>query len=105
VPSGEQAQNILHANYFSMLNTCHVLFPLLRPYARVVNLSSSDGHLATIPGEELRKKFSSQTLTEEQLSDLMKQFIEFVYYIYISVIESYFNFRHRIKLHRARSGR
>lgn len=100
----EQAQNILRANYFSMLNTCHVLFPLLRPHARVVNLSSLDGHLTTIPGEELRKKLSSLTLTEEQLSDLMKQFIEFVYYIYISVIESYLSFRNRIKLHRVERG-
>jgi carbonyl reductase 1 len=77
-PFGEQAENTLHVNYFSLLNTCHTLFPLLRPHARVVNLSSSAGHLARIPGEKLRKKLSSPTLTEEQLSDLVRQFIEFV---------------------------
>jgi carbonyl reductase 1 len=75
---GVQAENTLHVNVFGFLNTCHVLFPLLRPHARVVNLSSSEGHLKKIPGELLRKKLSSSTLTEEQLTDLMKQFITLV---------------------------
>jgi carbonyl reductase 1 len=75
---GVQAENTLHVNFFSLLNTCHVLFPLLRPHARVVNLSSSEGHLKKIPGELLRKKLSNSTLTEEELSDLMKQFVMLV---------------------------
>jgi carbonyl reductase 1 len=75
---GVQAENTLHVNFFSLLNTCHVLFPLLRPHARVVNLSSSEGHLKKIPGESLRNKLSSSTLTEEQLTDLMKQFVMLV---------------------------
>lgn len=74
-PMGVQAENTLRVNFFSLLNTCHVLFPLLRPHARVVNVSSSEGHLKKIPGELLRKKLSSSTLTEEQLTDLMKQFV------------------------------
>jgi carbonyl reductase 1 len=102
-PYGEQAEKTLHVNYFSMLNTCHTLFPLLLPHARVVNLSSSDGHLATIPGEKLREQLSSPTLTEEQLSNFMKQFIEFVYLIYISVIESDLSFRNS-KVAQATSG-
>lgn len=75
-PFGVQAENTLHVNYFSLLNACHVLFPLLRPHARVVNLSSSEGHLLKIPGELLRKKLSSSSLTEEQLTDLLKQFVK-----------------------------
>jgi carbonyl reductase 1 len=75
---GVQAENTLHMNFFCLLDTCHVLFPLLRPHARVVNLSSSEGHLLKIPGEPLREKFSSSTLTEEQLTDLMKQFVTLV---------------------------
>ncbi|XP_023718285.1 carbonyl reductase [NADPH] 3 isoform X2 [Cryptotermes secundus] len=74
-PFGVQAENTLHVNFFSLLNTCHMLFPLLRPHARVVNLSSCEGHLKKIPGELLREKLSSSTLTEEELTDLMKQFI------------------------------
>jgi carbonyl reductase 1 len=75
-PFGVQAENTLHVNYFSLLNTCHVLFPLLRPHARVVNLSSSLGHLLQIPGELLRKKLSSSSLTEEELTDLLQQFVK-----------------------------
>jgi len=58
-----------------------VLFPLLRPHARVVNLSSSVGHLLRVPGEFLRKKLSSPSLTEEELTDLLKQFVKLVHYI------------------------
>jgi carbonyl reductase 1 len=75
---GVQAENTLRVNFFSLLNTCHVLFPLLRPHARVVNLSSSEGHLKKIPGEPLRKILGSSALTEEELADLMKQFIMLV---------------------------
>ena len=59
-----------------------MLFPLLRPHARVVNLSSSLGHLLQIPGELLRKKLSSSSLTEEELTDLLQQFVKLVHYIY-----------------------
>ena len=58
-----------------------MLFPLLRPHGRVVNLSSSAGHLLKIPGEMLRKKLSSSCLTEEELTDLLKQFVKLVQYI------------------------
>lgn len=75
-PFGEQAENTLHVNYFSLVKTCNTLFPLLRPHARVVNLSSSMGHLHKIPGDKLRKKLSSPTLTEEELTQLMQQFVE-----------------------------
>ncbi|XP_047004628.1 carbonyl reductase [NADPH] 1-like [Schistocerca americana] len=75
-PFGEQAENTVRVNYFGVLETCKALFPLLRPRARVVNLSSSAGHLLRIPGENLRKKFVDPNLTEEQLSELMKEFVE-----------------------------
>lgn len=58
-----------------------MLFPLLRPHARVVNLSSSVGHLLRIPGELLREKLSSSSLTEEELTDLLKQFVKLVHCI------------------------
>ncbi|XP_047113995.1 carbonyl reductase [NADPH] 1-like [Schistocerca piceifrons] len=73
---GEQAENTIRVNFFGVLATCKALFPLLRPHARVVNLSSSEGHLTKIPGDSLRKKFSNPDLTEEELCDLMRQFVE-----------------------------
>ncbi|XP_069688609.1 carbonyl reductase [NADPH] 3-like isoform X2 [Periplaneta americana] len=75
-PFGEKAEKTLYVNYFSLLKTCDTLFPLLCPHARVVNLSSSAGHLSRIPGDELKKKLASPTLTIGQLSELMKDFIQ-----------------------------
>lgn len=76
----------MHVNYFSLLNTCHMLFPLLRPHARVVNVSSCEGHLLKIPGELLRKRLSSSSLTEEELTDLLKQFVKLVQYLYLNAV-------------------
>jgi hypothetical protein len=50
----------------------------------VVNLSSSEGHLKKIPGESLRKMFANPSLTEEELTDLMKQFVTLVQCLYFS---------------------
>lgn len=82
-PFGEQAENTIKINYFGVLATCELLFPLLRPHARVVNVSSSAGHLLRIPGEDLKKQFSDPDLTVSQLSDLMKQFVEYVPFCFI----------------------
>lgn len=57
---------------------CKALVPLLRANARLVNLSSSAGHLLRIPGENLRKQFADPNLTEEKLSTLMNQFVAYV---------------------------
>ena len=43
-PFFEQAENTVRINYFGTLNVCRELFPLLRPGARVVNVSSSCGN-------------------------------------------------------------
>ncbi|KAF6203674.1 hypothetical protein GE061_002007, partial [Apolygus lucorum] len=72
---GEQAEQTLKTNYFSLKNVCDNLYPLLRPHARVVTLSSWCGHLHQIPSLELRKKLSDPNLTEEALDALMLEFI------------------------------
>nr|CAD7409723.1 unnamed protein product [Timema cristinae] len=59
-PFGEQAENTQRVNYFNLLDVCHSLFPLLRPHARVVNVSSSMGHLTKIPDQEIRNKFATK---------------------------------------------
>jgi len=73
---GVQAEKTIFVNYTSLVSTCKILFPILKTNARVVNLSSSAGHLSFIPDENLRNSFASNTLTEPQLSDLVKQFVE-----------------------------
>ncbi|XP_073949694.1 carbonyl reductase [NADPH] 1-like [Choristoneura fumiferana] len=75
-PVAVQAEQTLFVNYFSLLSTCEVLFPILRDGAKVVNISSSCGHLSQIPSVALRNKFKDENLTVEQLSDLMNQYIE-----------------------------
>lgn len=53
-PFAEQAEVTLRTNYFGTLRVSEALLPLLRPGARVVNLSSMCGHLSKIPGSELK---------------------------------------------------
>ncbi|CAG9865378.1 unnamed protein product [Phyllotreta striolata] len=75
-PVSQQAKETLEVNYFSTLRFCEALFPLLRNNARVVNVSSSAGHLSRIPSEEKRKEFSRPDLTVPELSRLMEKFIQ-----------------------------
>ena len=57
---------------------CNKLFPLLKPHARVVHVSSSSGRLSYIPNESLRKKFSNPSLTEEELDNILHEFVKYV---------------------------
>lgn len=75
-PFGEQAEVTVKTNFFGLLNVCKELFPLLRPHARVVNLSSMCGMLQRIPGEELKKKLNNPKITLEELCSLMEQFVQ-----------------------------
>jgi len=74
-PFGEQAEVTIKTNYFGTLNASNILFPILRPGARVVHLSSMCGHLSRIPSKELKARFNAPDLTIEQLSALMNEFI------------------------------
>ena len=57
---------------FSIINTKGVS---LLWFSRLVNISSHLGGLAQL-SEDLQKKFSSPTLTEENLANLMDQFVK-----------------------------
>jgi len=72
----EKAVNTLKTNYFNTKRICDLLFPILKPHARVVNVSSSAGHLSNIPGKEIRSKLASPELTYEELNSLMEDYIE-----------------------------
>ncbi|XP_023343745.1 carbonyl reductase [NADPH] 1 [Eurytemora carolleeae] len=76
-----QAKVTIDTNYFGTLNVCEALFPLLRKGSRVVNVSSSCGHLSKINGEEpqaskLRNELSKPDLTVDQLNQLMASFVK-----------------------------
>lgn len=76
-PFAEQAERTLYTNFTANHNVCKLLFPLLRPHARVVNVSSMLGQLSSgIKGADLKKELKSDSLTTEHLCKLMQQFVD-----------------------------
>ena len=74
-PFIEQATNTLKTNFTGTLNISRAFLPIIRPHGRVVNVSSSAGHLKILH-KNLQDKFSSPDLTEAELVSLMDQFVK-----------------------------
>ncbi|KAI1304961.1 Carbonyl reductase [NADPH] 3 [Halotydeus destructor] len=74
-PFTEQAENTIGTNFTSTQNICDVLFPILKAHARVVNVSSSSGMLARVPGQENREALSSPALTKTELNGIVEQYL------------------------------
>lgn len=73
----DEAELTLKTNFHGTRNVSMELLPLLRPGGRVVNLSSSDSlRVFKECSPELQKKFKSDTITEEELVELMDKFVE-----------------------------
>ena len=75
-PFAVQAKETIRVNYFGTRKVCDALFPILRPHARVVNLSSILGHLLRIPAQPLREELSAENLTVNRLDELMNEFVK-----------------------------
>ncbi|KAG7205401.1 hypothetical protein KM043_007395 [Ampulex compressa] len=75
-PFALQAEETVRVNYFALRKVCNILYPLLKPHARVAHLSSSAGLLSKIPSSSLQKRFIDPKLTEEKLDDLMREFVD-----------------------------
>lgn len=75
-PVQEQAENTVRVNFYGTKNVCNALFPLLRPHARVVNLSSSAGMLSKIPNENIREEFKNPDLTVEELCSIVDRYLQ-----------------------------
>lgn len=76
-PFGEQAEVTVGTNFTGTLNVCEVLFPILRPHARVANVSS----LVSISGikkcsSDLRARLVDPNLSMDELKGLMQTFVE-----------------------------
>lgn len=63
--------------WFLYINNNNFCFNFLLVVFRLVNISSHLGGLSQL-SEELQKKFSSPSLTEEGLVKLMDQFLQYV---------------------------
>ncbi|XP_067897244.1 carbonyl reductase [NADPH] 1-like [Heterodontus francisci] len=76
-PFGTQAEVTLATNFFGTRDVCTELLPIIKPQGRVVNVSSVSGSMALQKcSQELQKKFRSSTITEDELVELMKKFID-----------------------------
>jgi len=82
-PFGVQATVTLKTNYWNTKRACNILFPILKPGARVVNVSSSEGFLGCLDratnkakAEEIKKVLADPNLTVEDLDRLMTDFAD-----------------------------
>ncbi|XP_030644984.1 carbonyl reductase 1-like [Chanos chanos] len=76
-PFSEQAEVTMRTNFLGTLHVSHALFPLLRPHARVVNVSSFVSKRSLDQcSPELQAKFRNPSLSEEELCSLMKDFVD-----------------------------
>lgn len=76
VPFAEQAEKTLRVNYWDTVTVCDILFPILKPHARVVNVSSSLGMLSMVKGGELREKLASPHLTRHDVDSMAHEFVK-----------------------------
>jgi carbonyl reductase 1 len=74
-PASVKAKETIRTNYYGTLWLCNALFPLLRQNGRVVNLSSSAGHLSHIRGDDLKAKFNDKNITVDELNKLMDAYV------------------------------
>jgi carbonyl reductase 1 len=76
VPFSEQATNTIRVNFTGTLNLCNALFPLLRPHARVVNVSSRAGLLVNVKDADIKQRVSNENATVDDIVNVMNEFVE-----------------------------
>ncbi|XP_068624775.1 carbonyl reductase [NADPH] 3-like [Battus philenor] len=73
-----QAEQTILINFTALVNFNEAMLPFIAKGGKIINISSSSGHLSRIPSENLRKKLSSPNLTLEDLQKLMDDYLEAV---------------------------
>ncbi|XP_067676751.1 carbonyl reductase [NADPH] 1-like [Haliotis asinina] len=75
VPFEEQVKATMKVNFWANLNVCKAFFPLLRPHARVVNVTSMLASSALNRcAQALKERFTSPDITLTELESLMEKF-------------------------------
>nr|XP_002129754.1 carbonyl reductase [NADPH] 1-like [Ciona intestinalis] len=75
-PFGKQARDTVDVNYYGTLKISNILLPIMKKGGRVVNVSSFVSLMSIKKcSEELQSIFRSQTITEEELSSKMEEFV------------------------------
>ncbi|CAH0599108.1 unnamed protein product [Chrysodeixis includens] len=75
-PRFVQAEHTISVNFTSLVFLTEAILPFMKSGAKIVNISSSSGHLSRIPSEELRNKFRSDKLTLDELKSLVSSYVE-----------------------------
>jgi len=74
---GEKAEFTSRTNYFSTLDACEVLFPILKSHARVANVTGGLCKTAMVKcSEEIQSRFKNPNITIDELTALMNEFLE-----------------------------
>jgi carbonyl reductase 1 len=77
VPFSEQAEVTIKTNYFGTIAASDAFFPLLRPHARVVNVSSMlSSYSIRKCSPEVQAKFMNPKITREELTTLINDFVQ-----------------------------
>jgi len=75
----KQAKHTIDVNYFANLDVCQVLFPLLRPHARVLNMSSGLGRAAyVLLPTETKQKLTNPDISIQELCAIMSRYSDSV---------------------------
>lgn len=75
-PKAYQAEQTVLVNFFALVDFCEAMLPFIKKGAKILNITSSSGHLSRIPSEELRRKFSDRSLSLDGLKYLMTSYVE-----------------------------
>ncbi|KPJ19288.1 Carbonyl reductase [NADPH] 1 [Papilio machaon] len=73
-----QAEQTILINFTALVNFTEAMLPFIADGGKIVNISSSSGHLSRIPSGQLREKISSPNLTLKELQSLMNDYLEAV---------------------------
>jgi hypothetical protein len=74
-----QAKKLIQTNYTGQVDVCNALFPLLRPSSRVVHVAARVGMLKFVKDAATRSKLVAETLTVQELSAIMNNYVEYAY--------------------------
>ncbi|XP_067663236.1 carbonyl reductase [NADPH] 1-like [Haliotis asinina] len=76
-PFSEQAEVTCKTNFWATLDVCSILFPLLRPHSRVVNVSSFASQMALQKcSPAIQRRFTDPSLKMEDLEQIMCEFVD-----------------------------
>ncbi|RVE53504.1 hypothetical protein evm_001874 [Chilo suppressalis] len=75
-PKWYQAEETVFVNFSALVNFTEAILPFVSDHGKIVNISSSSGHLSRIPSEELRNKFKSVELNLDDLKNLMVDYVK-----------------------------